>query len=164
MRYLRGIDFGGGASKATLLSEEGVITAEHTVEYPTLHPTVGACEQNPGDWIAALTECTGAILKKSNIKPESIAAIAVDSATHTSLVCDGEFRPLRPAMHWTDSRSRREAEVMNPCDHPHGGGEGKSPVGRPSPVTPWGKPALGYKTRNKKARTDKFIVKRRNAK
>ena len=54
--------------------------------------------------------------------------------------------------------------VMNPCDHPHGGGEGKSPIGRPSPVTPWGKPALGYKTRNKKARTNKFIVKRRNDK
>ena len=54
--------------------------------------------------------------------------------------------------------------VMNPCDHPHGGGEGRSPIGRPAPVTPWGKPALGYKTRNKKARTDKFIVKRRNAK
>ena len=53
--------------------------------------------------------------------------------------------------------------VMNPCDHPHGGGEGKSPVGRPSPVTPWGKPALGYKTRNKKARTNKFIVKSRHA-
>ena len=54
--------------------------------------------------------------------------------------------------------------VMNPCDHPHGGGEGKSPIDRPSPVTPWGKPTLGYKTRNKKARTDKFIVKRRNDK
>ena len=54
--------------------------------------------------------------------------------------------------------------VMNPCDNPHGGGEGKSPVGHPGPLTPWGKPALGYKTRNKKARTDKFIVKRRNAK
>jgi len=54
--------------------------------------------------------------------------------------------------------------VMNPCDHPHGGGEGRSPIGRPAPVTPWGKPALGYKTRNKKARTDKFIVKRRNGK
>ncbi len=54
--------------------------------------------------------------------------------------------------------------VMNPCDHPHGGGEGKSPVGHPGPVTPWGKPALGYKTRNKKARTNQFIVKRRNAK
>ena len=54
--------------------------------------------------------------------------------------------------------------VMNPCDHPHGGGEGRSPIGHPGPLTPWGKPALGYKTRNKKSRTDKFIVKRRNAK
>ena len=54
--------------------------------------------------------------------------------------------------------------VMNPCDHPHGGGEGKSPIGRPSPVTPWGKPAMGYKTRSKKNPTNKFIVKRRNDK
>ena len=54
--------------------------------------------------------------------------------------------------------------VMNPCDHPHGGGEGKSPVGRPGPVTPWGKPAMGYKTRAKKNPTNKFIVKRRNDK
>lgn len=54
--------------------------------------------------------------------------------------------------------------VMNPNDHPHGGGEGKSPIGRPAPVTPWGKPALGLKTRKTKNRTDKFIVKRRNAK
>ena len=52
--------------------------------------------------------------------------------------------------------------VMNPCDHPHGGGEGKSPVGMPSPVTPWGKPALGYKTRNKKNVNDKYIIKRVN--
>ena len=54
--------------------------------------------------------------------------------------------------------------VMNPCDHPHGGGEGKSPVGRPGPVTPWGKPALGYKTRRTKKSSDKLIVKRRNDK
>ena len=54
--------------------------------------------------------------------------------------------------------------VMNPNDHPHGGGEGKSPVGRPGPVTPWGKPALGYKTRKTKNKSNKFIVKRRNAK
>ena len=54
--------------------------------------------------------------------------------------------------------------VMNPNDHPHGGGEGKSPIGRPGPVTPWGKPTLGYKTRKAKNRTNKFIVKRRNAK
>ena len=52
--------------------------------------------------------------------------------------------------------------VMNPVDHTHGGGEGRSPIGRPGPVTPWGKPTLGYKTRNKKARTNKFIVKRKN--
>jgi large subunit ribosomal protein L2 len=54
--------------------------------------------------------------------------------------------------------------VMNPSDHPHGGGEGKSPVGRPGPVTPWGKPTLGYKTRKTKNKTNKFIVKRRNEK
>ena len=54
--------------------------------------------------------------------------------------------------------------VMNPNDHPHGGGEGKSPVGRPGPTTPWGKPALGYKTRNKKKASNKMIVKRRNGK
>ena len=52
--------------------------------------------------------------------------------------------------------------VMNPNDHPHGGGEGKSPIGRPGPVTPWGKPALGYKTRAKHKASDKYIVKRRN--
>ncbi len=54
--------------------------------------------------------------------------------------------------------------VMNPCDHPHGAGEGRSPIGRPGPVTPWGKPALGYKTRKTHNRTDKYIVKRRNGK
>jgi len=54
--------------------------------------------------------------------------------------------------------------VMNPCDHPHGGGEGKSPIGRPGPVTPWGKPALGYKTRSKKKASDKLIIRRRNTK
>ncbi len=54
--------------------------------------------------------------------------------------------------------------VMNPCDHPHGGGEGKSPIGRPGPVTPWGKPTLGYKTRQKHKHSDRYIVKRRGAK
>ena len=54
--------------------------------------------------------------------------------------------------------------VMNPNDHPHGGGEGRAPIGRPSPVTPWGKPTIGYKTRKKNKTTDKYIVKRRNQK
>ena len=65
---------------------------------------------------------------------------------------------------WLGIRPANRGVVMNPNDHPHGGGEGKSPIGMPSPVTPWGKPALGYKTRNKKKASDKFIVKRRNAK
>ena len=60
-------------------------------------------------------------------------------------------------------RPHVRGSVMNPVDHPHGGGEGKSPIGRPGPVTPWGKPTLGYKTRKKKNRTDKFIVKRRGS-
>lgn len=60
-------------------------------------------------------------------------------------------------------RPHVRGSAMNPCDHPHGGGEGKSPVGRKSPVTPWGKPALGYKTRGKKS-SDKFIVRRRKSK
>ncbi len=65
---------------------------------------------------------------------------------------------------WMGIRPTVRGVVMNPVDHPHGGGEGKSPIGRPSPVTPWGKPTLGLKTRRKKNKTDKFIVKRRNQK
>lgn len=65
---------------------------------------------------------------------------------------------------WMGVRPTVRGVVMNPVDHPHGGGEGKSPIGRPSPVTPWGKPTLGYKTRKKKNKSDKFIVKRRNQK
>ena len=61
-------------------------------------------------------------------------------------------------------RPHVRGSVMNPCDHPHGGGEGRAPIGRPTPVTPWGKPTNGYETRSKKARTEKFIVKHRNGK
>lgn len=65
---------------------------------------------------------------------------------------------------WEGKRPTVRGSVMNPNDHPHGGGEGKAPIGRPAPVSPWGQPAIGYKTRNKKARSDKFIVRRRNSK
>ncbi len=112
MKYLLGIDFGGGASKATLLSEEGNIIAENTVEYPTLYSEKGACEQDPSDWISALIKNCKSILEKSKISANEIAAIAVDSATHTSLVCDFEFRPLRNAIHWTDTRSRKQADRL----------------------------------------------------
>jgi len=62
---------------------------------------------------------------------------------------------------WLGIRPTVRGSVMNPCDHPHGGGEGKSPIGKPGPVTPWGKPTLGYKTRKKNKKSDKYIVKRR---
>ncbi len=65
---------------------------------------------------------------------------------------------------WLGKRPTVRGSVMNPNDHPHGGGEGKAPIGRPAPVSPWGQPAIGYKTRNKKAKSDKFIVRRRKNK
>ena len=65
---------------------------------------------------------------------------------------------------WMGKRPTVRGSVMNPNDHPHGGGEGKAPIGRPSPMSPWGKPTLGYKTRSKKAKSDKLIVRRRNEK
>ena len=91
-------------------------------------------------------ECKATIGQVGNLEHETIKLGKAGKTRH---------RGIRPTV---------RGSVMNPCDHPHGGGEGKSPVGRPGPVTPWGKPALGYKTRNKKARTNKFIIKRRNAK
>jgi len=63
---------------------------------------------------------------------------------------------------WKGVRPTVRGSVMNPVDHPHGGGEGRSPIGRPSPVTPWGKPTLGYKTRQKNKKSSKYIVKKRD--
>ncbi len=91
-------------------------------------------------------ECKASIGQVGNIEHDTIKLGKAGKTRHLG---------IRPSV---------RGSVMNPCDHPHGGGEGKAPVGRPSPVTPWGKPTMGYKTRNAKARTNKFIIKRRNAK
>lgn len=112
MKYLLGIDFGGGASKATLLSEDGRIAAECTEEYPTLHPALGFCEQDPHDWEAALWRNLKALLEKSGVSPEDIAAVAIDSATHTALLCDANGKPLRNAIHWTDCRATAESAYL----------------------------------------------------
>ena len=90
--------------------------------------------------------CTASIGQVSNIDHENMKIGKAGRKRH---------------MGW---RPTVRGSVMNPNDHPHGGGEGKSPIGRPGPVTPWGKPALGYKTRAHHNRSDKFIVKRRNGK
>ncbi len=112
MKYLLGIDFGGGSTKATLLSTQGQIVSEHTVEYPTYHPENGACEQSPGDWLAALCQNVSALLARSGALASDILGVAIDSATHTFLVCDENFRPLRNAIHWTDSRSVKESAFL----------------------------------------------------
>lgn len=112
MKYLLGIDFGGGSSKATLISVDGKIAAEHTVEYPTYYPNLGWCEQSPADWEKALCENIRTLLEKSGVDPADLLALAIDSATHTALLCDGNATPLRPAIHWTDSRSRKQANLL----------------------------------------------------
>ena len=91
-------------------------------------------------------DCKATIGQVGNIEHETVKLGKAGKTRH---------KGIRPTV---------RGSVMNPCDHPHGGGEGRSPIGRPGPVTPWGKPALGLKTRNKKARTNKFIVKRRGSK
>ncbi len=91
-------------------------------------------------------DCKATIGQVGNIEHDTVKVGKAGKTRH---------RGIRPTV---------RGSVMNPCDHPHGGGEGRAPIGRPGPVTPWGKPALGYKTRNAKARTNKFIVKRRNSK
>ena len=95
-----------------------------------------------------------------NVSEKCMASIGVVSNADHANVNIGKAGKTRHL----GTRPTVRGSVMNPNDHPHGGGEGKSPVGRPGPVTPWGKPALGYKTRKLNNRTDKFIVKRRNAK
>ncbi len=92
------------------------------------------------------TGCTACIGQVGNLDHENIHIGKAGRTRHMG---------IRPTV---------RGSVMNPNDHPHGGGEGRAPVGRPGPVTPWGKPALGYKTRKTKNPTDKFIVKRRNSK
>ncbi len=91
-------------------------------------------------------DCKATVGQVSNIEHDTINVGKAGKTRH---------KGIRPTV---------RGSVMNPCDHPHGGGEGKSPIGRPGPVTPWGKPALGYKTRDKKSKTEKFIVRHRNGK
>lgn len=99
-----------------------------------------------GEMRKIAAECMATIGQVGNIDHENVNLGKAGRTRH---------KGIRPTV---------RGSVMNPNDHPHGGGEGKSPVGRPGPVTPWGKPALGYKTRKTKNPTSKFIVKRRSAK
>ena len=112
MKYLLGIDFGGGASKATLLSEDGVICATNTTEYETLYPKPGYAEQNPDDWVKATCENIKGVLEQSEVAPDDICAISLDAATHTAVIMDGDFNVIRPAIYWTDTRSVEEVSYL----------------------------------------------------
>lgn len=112
MKYVLGIDFGGGASKATLLAENGTIAATNTVEYPTSYPHPGFAEQDPWDWVKATCRTIGEILAKSGIEARDVAALSLDAATHTAVLTDENFQVLRPAIYWTDSRSTREVQFL----------------------------------------------------
>lgn len=112
MKYLLGIDFGGGASKATLLSEEGKICATATCEYKTNYPKPGYAEQNPDDWVDATCTNIKSVLLKSGIDTKDIAAISLDAATHTAVIMDEDFNVIRPAIYWTDTRSTKEVQFL----------------------------------------------------
>lgn len=112
MKYLLGIDFGGGSSKATLIDTNGETIVESVAEYPTYHPFNGACEQSPDDWINALKINISALFKKSKINNQDILCIAIDSATHTAVLCDKNYKPLRNAIHWTDTRSVSQSKEL----------------------------------------------------
>ncbi|MDP4132448.1 MAG: FGGY family carbohydrate kinase [Bacillota bacterium] len=112
MKYVLGIDFGGGASKATLLSENGTIAAVNTVEYPTLYPKIGLTEQDPMDWYYATKENIKKVLEKSKVSSSDIVAVSLDAATHTAVVMDENFNVLRPSIYWTDTRSTFEVSYL----------------------------------------------------
>ena len=140
----------------------------HTLTLPpSAHPGKGAQIARSAGIMAQLMAKEGklALLRLPsgelrNVPVECMASIGqVGNIDHENVKLGKAGRKRH--MGW---RPTVRGSVMNPCDHPHGGGEGKSPIGRPGPVTPWGKPALGYKTRNKKKKSNKFIVKRRNSK
>ena len=112
MKYLLGIDFGGGASKATLLCENGEICATATSEYPTSYPDVGYAEQNPNHWVEATVNNIKMCLEKSSISPKDICAVSLDAATHTAVIMDENFNVIRPAIYWTDTRSIGEVQYL----------------------------------------------------
>jgi len=112
MRYLLGIDFGGGASKATLLCENGEICATATTEYPTHYPKPGYAEQDPHDWVDATCKNIKTVLTKSGVSPADIVCVSLDAATHTAVIMDENFNVLRNSIYWTDTRSTAEVQLL----------------------------------------------------
>ena len=111
-QYVLGIDIGSGSVKLTLLSKTGKIAATAGCEYPTRYPQVGWCEQDPEDWCKAFGKALGDIVKAANVEPEQIEAMALDAATHTAVLLDEDLRIIRPAILWTDQRSKAQVQWL----------------------------------------------------
>lgn len=152
------------AGNALKLSKIPVGTFVHNIE---LYPGKGAQLARAAGNMAQLMAKEGAYallrLPSGELRNVSIDCMAtigqVSNIDHENVKIGKAGRKRHMGI-----RPTVRGSVMNPCDHPHGGGEGRSPIGRPGPVTPWGKPTLGYKTRAKHNRSDKLIVKRRGGK
>lgn len=112
MKYLLGIDFGGGASKATLLCEDGTICATANCEYKTIYPHSGYVEQNPNDWVDAACRNIKSVLSESGVNPADICALSLDAATHTAVIMDEDFNVIRNSIYWTDTRSINEVSFL----------------------------------------------------
>ena len=112
MKYLLGVDFGGSSSKATLLGEDGKVYATAGEEYPTYYPENGWAEQDPDDSYRAMVNNIREILRTSGIRPQDVAALALDAATHTTVLLDDRDRPVRRAIYWTDTRSSAQAKWL----------------------------------------------------
>lgn len=112
MKYLLGIDFGGGASKATLLCEDGAICATANCEYETMYPKSGYVEQNPNDWVDAACKNIKSVLSQSGVNPCDICALSFDAATHTAVVMGEDFKVIRNSIYWTDIRSVDEVNFL----------------------------------------------------
>ena len=111
-KYVLGVDIGSGSVKLTLLSRAGVIAATAGCEYPTHYPQVGWCEQDPEDWCTAFKSAFADILKQSGAEKEQIEALSFDAATHTAVLLDENRQVLRPAILWTDQRSKAEVQEL----------------------------------------------------
>lgn len=122
--YVLGVDFGGGASKATLLDRNGTVVATATAEYPTHYGESGKAEQNPLDWYEAACKNIRSVLK--GINAEEVKCVCFDAATHTAVLMDENGKPVCDSVYWTDTRSIKEKaylaenfgeEIFEKCKH-----------------------------------------------
>ena len=112
MEYVLGVDIGSGSVKLTLLSRTGEIAGTAGCEYPTRYPQAGWCEQDPEDWCRAFACALKSLLEQTGVQADQIKALAPDAATHTAVLLDKENKVIRPAILWTDQRSREQVQIL----------------------------------------------------